>query len=605
MEYSICYGQAYVRLSISLCPNNWGIMRYSFLVFDRIMMFMKNRNRLIDDFKYQTATTIWKHLDAMAANYAVYSTCLKHVYPFLKNYDVYLYCNDTNIVIMCLDCCGHGKEQTFEESETLTPLILSDGEEPRVSVVWQLAEAVRYTKNSLKFDVPDINVYGLLLTEANILNAYDLCELWNKHGVTVIDNLKRLKYRAIRVNTDSDLPCKTYVNLLIDKFFDEKRLDEPATTEISKEEQCEDTASDDEFEKRLDDFIRCIYEGTSDDNTEEQQEADTDNDTDNDEEEYDGEVGKQDIPFTDDDLLPDGVISQNNNISVKVDILRPIPNPREELDKLVGCDDIKQRMDELLALTSYNKILHKQIPNARQHEVSLHSVFLGRPGTGKTTVCKIFGSLLRQAGVLSRGHVVVCDRGTFIGTLWGDEERSLRQVIGMAQGGVLMIDEAYLLNGNNNQDPGKVVIQLLMNILADEWQRDIAVVLCGYKEPMMKLLDCNPGLFSRFPNRFEFVDFTVDELLEITRRRIKDYDYKFTVQAWEKYSDMLAQAHRMRDPETWGNARFVANLLEHIYIKHATRCVRQHPDDKHELLTLTPEDVLPIEVPRKRTKIGF
>ena len=67
-------------------------MRYSFLVFDRIMMFMKNRNRLIDDFKYQTATTIWKHLDAMAANYAVYSTCLKHVYPFLKNYDVYLYC---------------------------------------------------------------------------------------------------------------------------------------------------------------------------------------------------------------------------------------------------------------------------------------------------------------------------------------------------------------------------------------------------------------------------------------------------------------------------------------------------------------------------------
>ena len=122
---------------------------------------------------------------------------------------------------------------------------------------------------------------------------------------------------------------------------------------------------------------------------------------------------------------------------------------------------------------------------------------------------------------------------------------------------------------------------------------------------MMKLLDCNPGLFSRFPNRFEFVDFTVDELLEITRRRIKDYDYKFTVQAWEKYSDMLAQAHRMRDPETWGNARFVANLLEHIYIKHATRCVRQHPDDKHELLTLTPEDILPIEVPRKRTKIGF
>jgi len=249
--------------------------------------------------------------------------------------------------------------------------------------------------------------------------------------------------------------------------------------------------------------------------------------------------------------------------------------------------------------------MQEQFPNIRQHEVSLHSVFLGRPGTGKTTVCKIFGSLLRQAGALSKGHVVVCDRGTFLGTLWGDEERSMRQVLEMAKGGVLMIDEAYLLNGKHDHDPGKLVIQLLMNILADESQRDIAVVLCGYKEPMMKLLDSNPGLQSRIPNKFEFTDFTVDELLEITRRRIKDYDYTFTVQAWEKYSNMLAQAHRMRDPETWGNARFVANQLERIYIQHATRCVRQHPNDKRELLMLTPEDILPIEIPRQRTKIGF
>ncbi len=226
----------------------------------------------------------------------------------------------------------------------------------------------------------------------------------------------------------------------------------------------------------------------------------------------------------DDISIPDGEIEQNQNISVKVEILRPIANPREELNKLVGCSDIKRRMDELVALTSYNKMMHELFPNGKQHEVSLHSVFLGRPGTGKTTVCKIFGSLLRQAGALSKGHVVVCDRGTFIGTLWGDEERSMKQVLEMAKGGVLMIDEAYLLNGKHDNDPGKLVIQLMMNILADETQRDIAIVLCGYKEPMMKLLDTNPGLQSRFPNKFEFTDFTVDELLEITRRRIKDYD---------------------------------------------------------------------------------
>ena len=90
-----------------------------------------------------------------------------------------------------------------------------------------------------------------------------------------------------------------------------------------------------------------------------------------------------------------------------------------------------------------------------------------------------------------------------------------------------MIDEAYQLNGKHEGDPGKLVVPLLMNVSADEKQRDIAIVLCGYKEPMEKLLETNPGLYSRFPNRFEFADFTIDELLEITRRRVKEYEYDF------------------------------------------------------------------------------
>ena len=266
----------------------------------------------------------------------------------------------------------------------------------------------------------------------------------------------------------------------------------------------EDT--DDEFERLLNEFVYGI--------------TDPNDDTDDDD----------DTPST----ISHSEIEQNQGISVKVEILLPITNPREELDRLVGCADIKHRIDELVALTNYNRIMHELFPNNKQHRVSLHSLFLGRPGTGKTTVCKIFGSLLYQAGALSKGHVVVCDRGTFIGTIWGDEERAMRQVIDRARGGVLMIDEAYLFNGKNDNDPGKIVIQLLMNLLADETQRDIAVVLCGYKEPMQKMLATNPGLQSRFPNKFEFSDFTVDELLEITRRRLKEYDYEFTASAWQK-----------------------------------------------------------------------
>lgn len=555
---------------------------------------MKNTNRLIDDFKSQTKTTIWKHLDAMATNYAVYSTHLNGLPPFLTDYDVYLYCNDTNMVIVCLDCCGHDEEHIYSESDSLNSLILSDGDEPRTSTVWKLSEAVRQTSSHLHESNPAITVYGVLLTEAEILNSYMLDEMWNTHNVMVIDGFTRLKYRSIRVNEDDCLDCKAYARAVIDARHD-ALPEEPGI------------GDDDEFARMLDKFLnegmeladeKTPFDNTGDDLNEDEDEISLD------------DFPEDAVHINDDEPadvthIPSGEIEQNNNISVKVDILRPIANPREELDKLVGCADIKRRMDELVALTSYNKMMRDLFPGSKQHEVSLHSVFLGRPGTGKTTVCKIFGSLLRKVGALSKGHVVVCDRGTFIGTLWGDEERSMKQVLKMAQGGVLMIDEAYLLASKNENDPGRLVIQLLMNVLADETQRDIAVVLCGYKEPMMKLLDSNPGLYSRFPNKFEFADFTVDELLEITQCRVKDYDYQFTAKAWEKYRQVLLQAYQVRNPETWGNARFVANQLERIYIQHATRCVKHQPKDKRELLKITPEDILPIEVPRQKAKIGF
>ena len=381
-------------------------------------------------------------------------------------------------------------------------------------------------------------------------------------------------------------------------------------------------ANDDEFERMLEEFINSEFEmaeqalpdedgktggepphgeDAATDEDDEDAAADASDEDDDDEDAFDDDDDDDD----DDIVLPSGLLEQNGNVTVKVEILRPIKNPRSELDRLVGCRSIKQRMDELLALTRYNAMLRNTFPDNKQHEVSLHSVFLGRPGTGKTTVCKIFGSLLHEAGVLSKGHVVVCNRGTFLGTLWGDEERSVRQVVEMAQGGVLMIDEAYLLNGKNQNDPGRVVLPMLMDILANEAQRDIAVVLCGYKEPMLRLLELNPGLHSRFPNRFEFCDFTVDELLQITRQRIGEYKYHFTRQAWEKYKEVLQAAYDVRDPDSWGNARYVANQLERIYVQHATRIVKHRIVGKRQLLALTPADILPIETPRQRPRIGF
>ena len=566
---------------------------------------MNNTNRLIDDFKKQSKNTIWKHLNAMAANYAVYSTRLKGMPPFLCDHEIYLYCNDTNLVIVCLNSCGHGEEHTYEESATLAELIMEEGREPRESMVWKLAMTASAISKYLKERNMPIEVCGVLLTEADIINGYRLEPMWDRHKVMVIDCLRQLKNKKIGINEDSELPCKRYANTIIEYSNEISKAYAEATEHDHDPE--DDNPNREELDKILDELAALEIKNVvkeyvtgepEDDPTEEddsQEEPDSPSES---------NAGCSLESFVD-SFVPDGNIEQNHDTNINVEILRPIVNPREELNKLVGCADIKKHMDELLDLSIFNNMMRRQFPQNKHHEVSLHSIFFGRPGTGKTTVCKIFGSLLRQAGVLSIGHVVICDRSTFIGTLWGDEERAMNQVIEKAKGGVLMIDEAYLFNSNNDRDPGKIVIQLLMNLLADETQRDIAVVLCGYKEPMMKLLDSNPGLQSRFPNKFEFADFTVDELLQITKLRIKGYGYRFTTQAWEKYRSIITQAYLQRDPDTWGNARFIANQLERIYLQHAVRCVKLKPKDKRELLKLTPDDVVPIEVPRQKKRIGF
>ncbi|MBO5579666.1 MAG: AAA family ATPase [Prevotella sp.] len=539
--------------------------------------------RLIDDFQKPTRKTIWKHLDAMAVNYAVYSTHLTELAPVLTDTSLYVYADSDSVVIVQLHYPKNATDQ-----------ILS-GED----AYWKLTEAVMTTQMILDKYYSDMKVSGLLLTEEEYSESPIHNSIWSETGVMVIDGVKGMKRRKIRVNEDNDLPGKPVVDDITVLFGRKEEKENPQEKEEKKE--------NDDFERMLNSLL------TDDSNTfSENPSTDKDDNNDDDDDangnDDDGDTSVRDTrsgESIDNMTFPDGNVEQNENNSVKVEILRPIANPRRELDKLVGCADIKQRMDDLVALTSFNQMMRKNFPRNRQHHISLHSLFLGRPGTGKTTVCKIYGSLLHQSGALSKGHVVVCDRGTFIGTLWGDEERSIRQVVEMAKGGVLMIDEAYLLNSKNDHDPGRMVIQLLMNILADETQRDIAVVLCGYREPMMRLLNTNPGLLSRFPNKFEFNDFTVDELLEITQCRVRDYHYSFTDEAWTKYRTTLTQAYEVRDPETWGNARYITNLLDRIYMQHAARCVRQQPEDKFQLLTLTPDDIVPIETPRQRAKFGF
>ena len=380
--------------------------------------------------------------------------------------------------------------------------------------------------------------------------------------------------------------------------------DEDDDTGPAAEEGKPTEEDDDDFERMLNEFVNGMSDS---DSTKEESDSnsnspsddlDIDDDADTDPDSSPAPFSHELDPDDEEDL---GTHEPKANFQ----ILSPILNPREELNKLVGCDDIKQRIEQLTMLSRYNKVMKKVNPEGKSHEISLHSIFFGRPGTGKTTICKIMGSLLKRSGALSRGHVVLCSRKDFVGTRWGDEERTVRQAIEEAQGGVLMIDEAYQLNSSNPWDPGKLVIPLLMDILSDEKQRDIAIVLCGYKDEMKKLLELNPGLNSRFPNVYEFKDFTIEELLEITRRRVAEYGYEFTKAAWRKYRTIIEEAYEVRDAKTWGNARFVANLLEKTYLNHAMRCMKKGNLDRRHLMQITPADVQPIEVAKPKPRIGF
>lgn len=308
-------------------------------------------------------------------------------------------------------------------------------------------------------------------------------------------------------------------------------------------------------------------------------------------------------------LLPKPTVTDlaGEKHELRVDMLPLLPNPEAELDKLLGCDDIRRQIEHLTALTRYNAQMHQIAPDVPPHKVSLHAIFQGAPGTGKTTLCKIYAALLHKAGALSKGHVVVASRSTFIGTRWGDDEAVVHAVLEAAKGGVLMIDEAYQLVSDNPNDPGRLTLQLMMPLLADEQNRDIAIVLCGYKGAMQRIFDLNEGLRSRFVNVFDFPEFSVPQLLEISRRRFGVHHYHFTRQAWAHYCDILRQGYDHRDKKTWANARVVANLLDEVYTRHAQRITTHNITDRDQFFTITAADIKPITLPTPTPvqRIGF
>ncbi len=291
---------------------------------------------------------------------------------------------------------------------------------------------------------------------------------------------------------------------------------------------------------------------------------------------------------------------KTRKISQHIEILYPFKHPMEEMKKLVGCNEIKQRMLEFKSLAEYNKICEVLNPNLPVMQIFLHSIFYGNPGTGKTTVCRLYGSLLKEAGMLSKGHVVVVDRTTFTGDCFGDTEDILKELINYSEGGVMMIDEAYTLEGCHDEDPNKMVLPMLLPILADEKKKDFAVVRCGYKDKLDRMIEQNPGLYSRFVNRFEFKDYSLDELTEIGIRYLKTFGHSFSKDGLACFRKELAAAMSDSNSSTWANARSVKNIIEHTYIQRAMRYGKEGKIDR----LITDKDIACIPYEHSR-RIGF
>lgn len=261
-----------------------------------------------------------------------------------------------------------------------------------------------------------------------------------------------------------------------------------------------------------------------------------------------------------------------------------------ELDSLCGLDKIKQDVKSLINLVKVRKLRQQaQLPTP---PMSLHLVFMGNPGTGKTTVARLLSRIYHSIGVLSRGQLVEVDRSGLVAGFVGQTALKTQQVVEKALGGVLFIDEAYaLVNQENGNDFGHESIEVLLKNMEDH-RDDLIVIVAGYTDQMEDFIHANPGLESRFNKYFYFEDYTPPQLLEIFQSIAAKNGYMLTESGEQWLKEALEQMHRERD-ENFGNARDVRNLFEQSLSRQADRVAQLDAPTREQLMELTLEDLKP------------